>query len=122
MLDNQKYFNLFPSEGESKKTANGVDYTGTSDVTMTGKPCQRWDASSPHAHSFRGKQFPDVSLGDAANFCRNPGGVKPFGPWCFTTNSSVEWEYCDIDVKREYYHGEKHSNTNMALDLLDSLR
>lgn len=37
--------------------------------------------------------FP-VSRGLEENYCRNPDGEKK--PWCYTTNSSVRWEYCTI--------------------------
>lgn len=28
------------------------------------------------------------------NYCRNPDGDK--GPWCYTTDPSVRWEYCNL--------------------------
>jgi len=32
--------------------------------------------------------------GLSKNYCRNPSMKDR--PWCFTTNSSVRWEYCNI--------------------------
>lgn len=29
------------------------------------------------------------------NFCRNPDGED--SPWCYTTNPTTRWEYCDMD-------------------------
>ena len=58
--------------------------------------CQRWDSQSPHPHNLTDpERFPDVSVEAASNYCRNPDG-KPEGPWCFTDDPFVEWEYCDI--------------------------
>ena len=30
------------------------------------------------------------------NYCRNPDPSQKTAPWCFTTNSTVEWQYCQI--------------------------
>lgn len=40
-------------------------------------------------------RFPDGNLADSANYCRNPNG-RQRGPWCFTVDNNVEWEYCDV--------------------------
>ena len=46
--------------------------------------------------------FPDDTMDDAANYCRNPDvGLK--GPWCYTTDPSERWEFCEIDY---CYEGE----------------
>lgn len=29
------------------------------------------------------------------NYCRNPDS-DPKGPWCYTTDPSVRWEYCNL--------------------------
>ena len=66
--------------------------------TVTGKECQRWDKQTPHSHVFNDAVwFPDASVEDAENYCRNPGKEQPGGPWCYTTDSSVRWEYCNVE-------------------------
>ena len=42
-----------------------------------------------------GKQFVTDNLEAEGNYCRNPDG-KEGGPWCYTTDKDVLWEYCDI--------------------------
>jgi len=81
---------------ECKKTKLGVEYRGTVSVTNTGRTCQAWKNQSPHQHSVnQDSMFPDQSITDANNYCRNPDG-GPLGPWCYTTDSAVRWEYCSI--------------------------
>ena len=29
------------------------------------------------------------------NYCRNPDKDK-HGPWCFTNNSAIRWDYCNV--------------------------
>jgi len=41
--------------------------------------------------------FADGSVSAANNYCRNPDD-DPIGLWCYTTNPSVRWEYCDIPI------------------------
>ncbi|GAB1300519.1 Plasminogen [Apodemus speciosus] len=71
---------------------NGQSYRGTSSTTITGKKCQSWVAMTPHRHSKTPENFPDAGL--EMNYCRNPDSDK--GPWCYTTDPSVRWEYCNL--------------------------
>ncbi len=60
-------------------TQHGVEYGGYVSQTKTGKTCQRWDSQSPHEHTRNDiAAFPDLTLQDAANFCRNPDKVSSF--------------------------------------------
>ncbi|KAI0230314.1 hypothetical protein LSAT2_019313, partial [Lamellibrachia satsuma] len=40
------------------------------------------------------KGFPDQSIGEASNYCRNPDGRRK--PWCYT--NSMHRQYCDIPM------------------------
>ena len=77
---------------------NGNSYIGKVAVTKSNVPCQRWDAQSPHEHvnANHVNYFPDVTLSDASNFCRNPTDGNTAQPWCFTTDPNTRWEYCII--------------------------
>lgn len=45
-------------------------------------------------------RYPDKGLKD--NYCRNPDGRQR--PWCFTTDPSTPWEYCNIKQCGECAH------------------
>jgi len=84
---------------ECKRDELGLGYKGSVAVTVDGTECQPWAAQEPHSHSYdEDDMFVDGSVVDAGNFCRNPGGDEPRGPWCYTMDSSVRWNYCDIVV------------------------
>ena len=64
-------------------------------MTVSGRSCQRWDSQSPHRHrNDKARKFPDNTVSDAANFCRNPDNGS--GPWCYTTDPDQRWEYCEV--------------------------
>ena len=69
-----------------------MNYVGTINVTVSGLPCQPWDLQEPHPHPFT-PLFRSYLA--EHNYCRNPEG-RGLLPWCYTTNSSVRWEYCDV--------------------------
>ena len=71
---------------------NGSNYHGNISVTASGIPCQSWTEQCPHRHTMN-TTYPE--LNNAENFCRNPqnSGKRP---WCFTTDRTRRWEYCDI--------------------------
>ena len=74
---------------------NGGSYDGHINITTSGRQCQRWDAQSPHSHNVSADLLPDLTLGDAANYCRSPT-FDTNGPWCYTVDPGVQLEYCDI--------------------------
>ncbi|KAK2114645.1 hypothetical protein P7K49_008911, partial [Saguinus oedipus] len=82
-----------PSEPECI-LGNGKGYRGKKATTVTGTPCQEWAAQEPHKHnSFTPETNPRAGL--EKNYCRNPDGDVG-GPWCYTTNPSKLFDYCDI--------------------------
>lgn len=72
---------------------DGSFYRGSVNVTETGLVCQEWSAQVPNQHSH----FPSVYpiLEDSGNACRNAGGERE-RPWCYTTNLSVHWQFCNV--------------------------
>jgi len=81
---------------ECKKTKEGAEYSGIKDKTVNGLPCQAWASQSPQTHKEY-TDFPEGNEADADNYCRNPDG-SPDGPWCYTTDPTVRWEYCDVKL------------------------
>ncbi|XP_077201400.1 muscle, skeletal receptor tyrosine-protein kinase [Paroedura picta] len=74
---------------------NGLTYQGSVNVTASGIPCQKWSEQAPHPHRRTPQLFPELS--NAENYCRNPRG-EDVRPWCYTTDSSVKWEYCNVPL------------------------
>uniref|UniRef100_A0A8C8RL68 Plasminogen n=1 Tax=Pelusios castaneus TaxID=367368 RepID=A0A8C8RL68_9SAUR len=73
---------------------NGKDYRGTTAKTASGRTCQEWSSQKPHSHDyFTPLTHPRAGL--EKNYCRNPDGDIN-GPWCYTTDRSKAWEYCEI--------------------------
>ncbi|XP_013073516.2 muscle, skeletal receptor tyrosine protein kinase-like isoform X2 [Biomphalaria glabrata] len=74
---------------------NGRWYNGTVNVTISGRPCQRWEDNSPQNHQRSPLLFPE--LWNSENYCRNPGGEET-QPWCYTTDKFFRWEKCLIQL------------------------
>uniref|UniRef100_A0A8C0W620 Kringle domain-containing protein n=1 Tax=Castor canadensis TaxID=51338 RepID=A0A8C0W620_CASCN len=68
----------------------GESYRGKVSVTKSGHSCQRWSEQTPHKHNRTPENFPYLD----ENYCRNPDGET--APWCYTTDSNVRWEHCNI--------------------------
>lgn len=73
------------------------DYRGRINTTSDGLVCQRWDSQTTHEHKFTPDTY--LTAGLEENYCRNPDGSDR--AWCFTTNSSVMWAYCDVPMCSE---------------------
>ncbi|XP_056001724.1 uncharacterized protein LOC125653240 [Ostrea edulis] len=74
---------------ECKLSVLGKEYRGKLNVTRNGRLCQAWSIKTPHTHRFSN------ALRNSKNYCRNPD-LESEGPWCYTTDKRVRWEYCDI--------------------------
>ncbi|XP_041375587.1 uncharacterized protein LOC121388356 [Gigantopelta aegis] len=70
----------------------GREYKGGVNFTSNGQSCVRWDAI--HGLNYSSDDFPDYSLQEAGNKCRNPW-VEGSNPWCYTSLSK-SWQYCPL--------------------------
>ena len=85
---------------ECRETQLGREYMGTQNTTRHGYTCQAWASNTPHNPSSSSKvdsNYPEGSREAASNYCRNPNGHN-VGLWCYTTDSSKRWDYCDIPL------------------------
>ena len=71
----------------------GEHYKGQVGVTESGFQCQPWSSQAPHRHKLNPAIIPGLRM----NHCRNPGGLKE-KPWCYTSNATVDWEYCNVPI------------------------
>ncbi|VDI19506.1 plasminogen, partial [Mytilus galloprovincialis] len=83
------YDNSPKPEQNCRMDQQGKNYTGTISKTRFGNTCQPWSSLTPYTHRF------SVKMEDHENYCRNPDNEE-YGPWCYTTNPDVRWEFCDI--------------------------
>ena len=72
----------------------GIGYRGDVNITRSGRSCQPWSSQCPNRHW----RFPEdvVDGQNDSNMCRNPDASAPDGPWCYTTDPKIRWEYCNI--------------------------
>ena len=76
----------------------GSNYRGTVNTTVDSRPCLRWDEQQYKDAVVYASFFPDATLIDAANFCRNPDSDTK-GLWCWTDKyywADNVWGYCDV--------------------------
>ncbi len=66
----------------------GKEYIGTMSVTKYGATCKRWDS-----YGYSASAFPDATLSDAQNYCRNPD--YSYTLWCFI-DYSYHYQYCYV--------------------------
>jgi len=72
---------------------------GTVNVTRSGRQCQHWSSNTPHqvyAGFTNIGRYPDRSLADANNYCRNPSTTNDKVLWCYTMDPNMRFEECDI--------------------------
>ncbi|XP_016352287.1 hepatocyte growth factor-like protein isoform X1 [Sinocyclocheilus anshuiensis] len=80
-------------EAEDCYNEIGKNYRGVVRKTRKGILCQKWSVNTPHKTKINPKTHPEANLTD--NYCRNPDGDH-HGPWCYTTDSKTEFDYCAI--------------------------
>ncbi|XP_070546367.1 neuronal cell adhesion molecule-like [Ptychodera flava] len=85
--------------GECYHAVDGSDYRGNVSMTDNMNTCQEWTEQSPQSHSRTPENYPNAGLGEH-NYCRNPDGENK--AWCYTTDSSIRREFCDIGQPDEY--------------------
>ena len=78
-------------------TEQGLDYVGSIKVTADDNVCTPWREVEHYDPAMDPENFPDASIDDAKNYCRNPDG--DIRPWCFHRNG---WAFCNIPVCGEY--------------------
>ena len=50
------------------------------------------------SHRFdEDSDFPDATISDAGNKCRNPIGNDET-LWCYTVDNNTGWEFCDVPL------------------------
>uniref|UniRef100_A0A7N6B7I9 Hepatocyte growth factor n=1 Tax=Anabas testudineus TaxID=64144 RepID=A0A7N6B7I9_ANATE len=81
----------------------GENYQGEQARTRSNLPCTPWTD-----HSNSGERGM-LMVGLEGNYCRNPDKDK-HGPWCYTNNSAIPWDYCTIKPC-ESMNAETHNHT-----------
>jgi hypothetical protein len=82
---------------------------------VTGEICQRWDSQSPNTHEYTDPaQFPDDTLADASNYCRNPTNMA-YGMWCVVVSYYWYIDFCDVPLCAADYC--KYRNICVLLDM-----
>ncbi|KAK3604327.1 hypothetical protein CHS0354_021125 [Potamilus streckersoni] len=67
-------------------------YTGKRNCTISGYQCINWDSKVPQEHELT--QFPDDSIKEAGNYCRDPNGKGL--PWCYIKDPIKKFEICPV--------------------------
>lgn len=93
-----KYPSLYFSDVHCDCSHN--NYMGTVSETVSGVVCWRWDSLPEYFIPLMDNEFPDATVSDAANYCRNPDNDAG-GPWCYRSTDDG-YEYCDTTACGQY--------------------
>ncbi|XP_039209378.1 hepatocyte growth factor isoform X6 [Crotalus tigris] len=74
---------------------NGTNYMGNLAQTRFGLTCSMWDKNIQDLRRHL-PIYKDLDIGKVKkNYCRNPDD-DAHGPWCYTSNPQIPWDYCRI--------------------------
>ena len=65
-------YSTISREHECRETKSGETYTGTVSTTTDGWSCEYWVNIEGTIEGMQAKDFPDESVQNARNYCRNP--------------------------------------------------
>uniref|UniRef100_K1QAV7 Plasminogen n=1 Tax=Magallana gigas TaxID=29159 RepID=K1QAV7_MAGGI len=105
------------SSSECLRNPNGFDYFGTENKTVDNIECQCWDTVEPHRHNFS-MGFMGLSASEHENYCRNPN--DDLMPWCYTINSTIRFQYCNIPNCPEHSYSCVFSKENCSFEQLSN--
>lgn len=75
------------------------NYRGKINVTQSGLACMPWSLNTRLNTSHY--RFPDASVDEALNYCRNPYNTSTVGPFCYTeamVGNRGRWDFCGIPL------------------------
>ncbi|ESN95875.1 hypothetical protein HELRODRAFT_178791 [Helobdella robusta] len=72
----------------------GATYWGTVNRTKSGRNCLKWKLFATKM-TLTANLFPDRTLEEAKNFCRNPG-MYEVEPWCYVSVKPMVKEMCTV--------------------------
>ncbi|XP_062973557.1 prothrombin [Elgaria multicarinata webbii] len=73
---------------------NGLMYTGTLSVTLSGAQCLPWASEELSQLVHRRDFHSNIQL--VENYCRNPDGDDE-GVWCYINHPNMTTDYCDLN-------------------------
>ena len=88
------FFSYSSVAGSCYIPGDHMSYTGDKTVSYTGAQCEYLGLSWEHLYA----EFPDGSVIDSRNYCRNPNNEHPEGPWCLLldVDQYIYRELCDV--------------------------
>jgi hypothetical protein len=100
----------------------GKQYKGVISTTQSGRTCQKWTSQSPHPHpAISIDNYPDATIEEAWNYCRNPADKLGVGPWCYTTDPAKQWESCGLSFCVLLAENDTPKGTNPITNLFSPL-
>lgn len=109
---------LPPSQEETQQqeecvAEEGLLYTGTLSVTVSGEQCLPWASEKVRQLSYRKNFLEGVPL--VENYCRNPDHDEE-GVWCYVDHPNMTYNYCNLN-----YCGEKQTFISVVTERMQYL-